>query len=100
MPGWDDAPTPVLKTPMGGGSKRFRRHRFRSPPIPEQLCSLCVFAWLELRLMHVTMAPVARASLRALQSVPVDEGHLRPGDSSPEPLAWRAHEALQHRNMR
>ena len=47
--------------------------------------------------MHVTMAPALRAECcRACTGVPVDEGTL----ASRGQLAWRAHEALQHRNMR
>ena len=66
-------------------------------PSPNGCARCACFARLELRSMHVTMASVARASLALrVHRRPVDEGHLRPG----EPLAWRAHEALQHRNMR
>ncbi len=94
MSSGDDTPTPAFKTPMDGGPNAFRAvQRFRSLPIPGTIAlALRVCLALKLRSTHVTMVPAAAC-------YPVDEGHLRPGNSSPEPLAWRAHEALQHRNM-
>jgi hypothetical protein len=96
MLGWDDAPTPVLKTPWMG-VQTFSAAQIPRPAHPRTVAHAVCVCLARAALMHVTMAPALRAECcRACTGVPVDEGTL----ASRGQLAWRAHEALQHRNMR